>query len=124
MPRNHNVNSPGSSNTGAQHQPAEPVRLRWYEQLAPVRHQVVGQPAGLVPRRDPVRSYTASSNEDLAALGYEKSIPVEPRMGGAGPQSSDHAVPRPESGGTYNNGNLVADLPGVMEIDYVRLWQP
>ena len=45
-------------------------------------------------------------------------------MGGDGPRYPDHGYTGQESGGTYSNGNLVADLPGVMEIDYVRLWQP
>ncbi len=69
-----------------------------------------------------VRTFNASTNADLAALGYEKSIILNLALGGTGPQ--DHGYTGRESGGTYSNGNLAADLPGVMEIDYVRLYQP
>ncbi len=69
-----------------------------------------------------VRTFNASTNADLLALGYEKSIIVNLALGGDGP--GYHGYNGGESGGTYNNGNLAADLPGVMEIDYVRLFQP
>jgi beta-glucanase (GH16 family) len=71
-----------------------------------------------------VRSYTAKTAADVAALGYEHSIILNLAMGGAGPQSSDHGYTGGESGGSYNNGNLVADLPGAMQVDYARVWQP
>ncbi len=122
--RNHNVNNPGSSNTGANINPPNPFvsggTNNWH------RYGIKWSASRLDWFLDGVlvRSYTASSNEDLAALGYEKSILLNLAMGGAGPRSSDHGYTGQESGGTYNNGNLVADLPGVMEIDYVRLWQP
>ncbi len=71
-----------------------------------------------------VRSYTAKSAADVAALGYEHSIILNLAMGGAGPRYSDHGYTGGESGGGYNNGNLVADLPGAMQVDYARVWQP
>jgi beta-glucanase (GH16 family) len=70
-----------------------------------------------------VRTYTASSAADRAALGYEHSIILNLAMGGNGPRYSDHGYTGGESGGGYNDGNLNADLPGTMEIDYVRVWQ-
>jgi beta-glucanase (GH16 family) len=69
-----------------------------------------------------VRTYTASSAADRAALGYEHSIILNLAMGGDGPRSSDHGYTGIESGGGYNDGNLNADLPGTMEVDYVRVW--
>ncbi len=122
--RNTNVNKPPSSATGINVNPPNPLvaggtnnwhrygikwsasRLDWF-----VDGVLVG-------------SYNASSNADLAALGYQKSIILNLAMGGDGPRSSDHGYTGGEAGGTYNNGNLAADLPGVMEINYVRLWQP
>jgi beta-glucanase (GH16 family) len=70
-----------------------------------------------------VRTYTASSAADRAALGYEHSIILNLAMGGNGPRYSDHGYTGIESGGGYSDGNLNADLPGTMEIDYVRVWQ-
>ncbi len=70
-----------------------------------------------------VRTYTAGSAADRAALGYEHSIILNLAMGGNGPRSSDHGYTGIESGGGYSDGNLNADLPGTMEIDYVRVWQ-
>jgi beta-glucanase (GH16 family) len=69
-----------------------------------------------------VRTYNASTNADLAALNYTKSIILNLALGGTGPRGRGYTGR--ESGGTYDNGNLVADLPGTMEIDYVRVWQP
>ena len=121
---NHNVNSPGSSNTGVNVNPPSPFvsggTNNWH------RYGIKWSAARLDWFLDGVlvRSYTATSNADLAALGYEKSILLNLAMGGDGPRSPDHGYTGQESGGTYSNGNLVADLPGVMEIDYVRLWQP
>ncbi len=70
-----------------------------------------------------VRTYSASSAADTAALGYEHSIILNLAMGGNGPRSSDHGYTGEESGSGYDNGNLNADLPGTMEVDYVKVWQ-
>jgi beta-glucanase (GH16 family) len=71
-----------------------------------------------------VRTYRASSKADRKALSYEKSIILNLALGGSGPRSSDHGFTGNESRGTYVNGNLSADIPGVFEVDYVRIWQP
>jgi beta-glucanase (GH16 family) len=71
-----------------------------------------------------VRTYNASSAADTAALGYEHSIILNLAMGGSGPRYSDHGYTGIESGGGYNDGNLVADFPGAMQVDYARVWQP
>ncbi len=122
--RNHNVTSPPSSATGVNVNPPNPFvtggtngwhrygikwsanRLDWFID-------------GVL-----VRSYTGSSANDTSALGYEKSIILNLAMGGDGPRYPDHGFTGQESGAGYSNGNLVADLPGTMEVDYVRLWQP
>jgi beta-glucanase (GH16 family) len=70
-----------------------------------------------------VRTYSASSSADSTALGYEHSIILNLAMGGNGPRYPDHGYTGNESGSGYNDGNLVADLPGAMEVDYVRVWQ-
>lgn len=70
-----------------------------------------------------VRSHTATS-ADTAALGYEHSIILNLAMGGNGPRYPGHGYTGIESGGGYSDGNLSADLPGSMDIDYVRVWQP
>jgi beta-glucanase (GH16 family) len=70
-----------------------------------------------------VRTYNASSSADTAALGYEHAMILNLAMGGNGPRYPDHGYTGNESGGGYNDGNLVADLPGAMEVDYVRVWQ-
>jgi beta-glucanase (GH16 family) len=69
-----------------------------------------------------VRTYTATTSADVAALGYEHSFILNLAMGGNGPAS--HGYTGGESGGGYDDGNLVADLPGTMEVDYVKVWQP
>jgi beta-glucanase (GH16 family) len=122
--RNHNVNSPPSSTAGRNVNPPNPFvaggvnawhryglswsanRLDWYVD-------------GVL-----VRSYAAATVADRSALGYEHSLILNLAMGGNGPRYPDHGYTGQESGGGYNNGNLVADLPGVMEVDYVRVWQP
>jgi beta-glucanase (GH16 family) len=71
-----------------------------------------------------VRTYNAARNSDLTALAYEHSIILNLAMGGNGPRYAGHGYTGQENGSGYNNGNLVADLPGTMEIDYVRVWQP
>ena len=70
-----------------------------------------------------VRTYNASGSADTAALGYEHSMILNLAMGGNGPRYPDHGYTGNESGSGYNNGNLVADLPGAMEVDYVKVWQ-
>jgi beta-glucanase (GH16 family) len=70
-----------------------------------------------------VRTYNASSSADTAALGYEHSMILNLAMGGNGPRYPDHGYTGNESGSGYNDGNLVADLPGAMEVDYVKVWQ-
>lgn len=71
-----------------------------------------------------VRTYAATSSADLAALGYEHSIIVNLAMGGDGPRYPDHGYTGQDSASGYSNGNLNADLPGAMEIDYAKVWQP
>ncbi len=71
-----------------------------------------------------MRSYTASTKADRKALGYEKSIMLNLAIGGTGPRGAGRGYTGGESNGTYSNGNLSADIPGVMEVDYVRVWQP
>jgi beta-glucanase (GH16 family) len=71
-----------------------------------------------------VRSYTATTTADRAALGYQHSLIVNLAMGGDGPRSPDHGYTGQETATGYANGNLVADLPGAMAVDYVRIWQP
>ncbi len=71
-----------------------------------------------------VRTYKASSNADLTALAYEHSIILNLAMGGSGPRYADHGYTGKETASGYSNGNLNADLPGTMEVDYVRVWQP
>jgi beta-glucanase (GH16 family) len=120
---NHNVNTPGSSNTGRNVNPPNAFvaggvnsyhtygvnwttnKLEWF--IDGVK----------------VRTYNASSNNDLSALAYEHSIILNLAMGGTGPRYADHGYTGGEGSGGYNNGNLVADLPGTMEVDYVRVWQ-
>ena len=46
-----------------------------------------------------------------------------PGTRGDGPRYPDHGYTGRESGGGYDNGNLNADLPGSMDVDYVRVWQ-
>jgi beta-glucanase (GH16 family) len=122
--RNHNVNSPPSSSAGRNVNPPNPfvaggvntwhryglhwtaTKLAWYID-------------GVL-----VRTYNAASSADTSALGYEHSLILNLAMGGNGPRYPDHGYTGQESGSGYNNGNLVADLPGVMEVDYVRVWQP
>jgi beta-glucanase (GH16 family) len=70
-----------------------------------------------------VRTYSASSSADTAALGYEHSMILNLAMGGNGPRYPDHGYTGNESGNGYDDGNLVADFPGVMEVDYVKVWQ-
>lgn len=71
-----------------------------------------------------VRTYRASSKADRKALAYEKSIILNLAIGGTGPRGTGRGYTGGESDGTYNNGNLSADIPGLMEVDYVRVWQP
>ncbi len=72
----------------------------------------------------PVRTYKASTNADRKALGYEKSIMLNLAIGGTGPRDTARGYTGDESGGAYKNGNLTADIPGVLAVDYVRVWQP
>jgi beta-glucanase (GH16 family) len=120
--RSHNVNNPPSTAAGRNVNPPNPFvaggvntwhryglhwtadRLAWYID-------------GVL-----VRSYTASTSGDRAALGYEHSLILNLAMGGDGPRS--HGYTGQDSASGYSNGNLVADLPGAMEVDYVRVWQP
>jgi beta-glucanase (GH16 family) len=122
--RNHNVNNPLTSSSGLNINAPNPLltggtnsfhtygvnwtanRLDWY--IDGIK----------------VRTYNATSSADLAALGYEHSMILNLAMGGSGPRYSDHGYTGRESGGGYDNGNLNADLPGAMEIDYAKVWQP
>jgi beta-glucanase (GH16 family) len=122
--RNHNVNSPGSSSGGANINPPNPFVAggtnNWHRYgLKWTANQLQWFIDGVL-----VRTHNASGSADTSALSYEHSIILNLAMGGNGPRYPDHGYTGQESGGAYNNGNLVADLPGVMEVDYVRLWQP
>jgi beta-glucanase (GH16 family) len=117
----HNVNRPGSDSSGININPPNAFvaggtqawhtyginwlsgRLDWY--IDGVK----------------VRTYNAVNAADTNGLSYYHSIILNLAMGGDGPQ--DEGYSGRESGGTYSNGNLVADLPGTMEIDYARVWQ-
>jgi beta-glucanase (GH16 family) len=121
--RNHNVNSPPSTASGKNVNPPNAFVAggvnNWH------RYGLKWTPNTLQWFIDGVlvRTFTGTTNNDLSAIGYEKSIILNLAMGGNGPRYPDHGYTGQEAGGTYNNGNLVADLPGTMEIDYVRLWQ-
>lgn len=122
--RNHNVSNPLSSSSGLNINLPNPLvaggtnnwhtyginwtanRLDWY--IDGIK----------------VRTYNATSSADLAALGYEHSIILNLAMGGNGPRYADHGYTGQESGSGYSNGNLNADLPGAMEVDYAKVWQP
>ncbi len=54
-------------------------------------------------------------------FGYDHSIILNMAVGGAMP--GYYGYTGKESGGGYDNGNLAADIPGTMEIDYVKVWQ-
>jgi beta-glucanase (GH16 family) len=69
-----------------------------------------------------VRTYNASTPEDLASFGYDHSIILNLQVGGSGPAYEGYTGREIEQGG-YDDGNLSADLPGTMEVDYVRVWQ-
>jgi beta-glucanase (GH16 family) len=69
-----------------------------------------------------VRTYNASGTADLNALNYTKGIILNLALGGDGPRGRGYTGNEASTG--YNNGNLVADLPGIMQVDYVRVWQP
>jgi beta-glucanase (GH16 family) len=117
----HNVNNPPSGNSGANINPPNAYvaggTTNWH------RYGINWAPAKLQWFIDGVlvRTYNAATSADLAAMSYEKSIILNLALGGTGPR--DHGYTGREASGTYNNGNLAADLPGVMEIDYVRLFQ-
>jgi beta-glucanase (GH16 family) len=118
----HNVNSPPSSNTGISINPPNAFvsggTNNWHRYgINWTDNKMQWFVDGVL-----VRTYNASSTADLNGLSYSKSIILNLALGGGGPQ--DHGYTGRESGGAYNNGNLVADLPGTMEIDYVRVWQP
>jgi beta-glucanase (GH16 family) len=117
----HNVNNPGSSNPGISINPPNgfvaggtnnwhtyginwtATKLEWFVDGVKVR------------------TYNASSSADTSALSYEHSLIINLAMGGSGPQ--DHGYTGGETGSSYSNGNLVADLPGTLEVDYARVWQ-
>ena len=122
--KRHNADQPTSSAAGVNINPPHPLvngatndwhrygikwsadRLDWYVD-------------GVV-----VRTYHASCTADRKALGYDKSVILNLAIGGTGPRGIGRGYTGGESKGTYNNGNLSADIPGVMEVDYVRIWQP
>jgi beta-glucanase (GH16 family) len=68
-----------------------------------------------------VRTYNASTPEDLASFGYDHSIILNLQVGGSGPAYEGYTGGERDDG--YDDGNLSADLPGTMEVDYVRVWQ-
>ena len=122
--RNHNVKNPlSSSSSGLNINPPNPLLAggtnNWHTYgINWTANRCSGSSTGswsarTTPRRPPT----------LAALGYEHSMILNLAMGGNGPRYSDHGYTGNESGGGYNNGNLVADLPGAMEVDYVKVWQ-
>jgi beta-glucanase (GH16 family) len=118
----HNVKNPPSSNNGPSINPPNPfvtgATNNWHRYgINWTANQLQWFVDGVL-----VRTYNASTSGDFSGLGYAKSIILNLALGGTGPQ--DHGYTGRESGATYNNGNLVADLPGTMEIDYVRVWQP
>ena len=122
--RNHNVNNLGSSSTGVNVNPPNPFvsggtnnwhtygvnwtsnRIDWIidgGQGAHVQH---------VRERGPY------------GAGLRAQHHPEPGDGRCRSRYPDHGYTGQESGSGYSNGNLVADLPGTMEVDYVRVWQP
>ena len=122
--RNHNVNNLGSSSTGANINPPNPFVSGGTNNWHTYGVNWTSNRIDWIIDGVKVRTHNASGNADLTALAYEHSIILNLAMGGAGPRYPDHGYTGQESGSGYNNGNLVADLPGTMEVDYVRIWQP
>ncbi len=56
-------------------------------------------------------------------FNYEKSIILNLAMGGNGLAYHTHGYTGRDTPSGYVDGNLVADLPGTLEVDYVRLYQ-
>lgn len=54
---------------------------------------------------------------------YEKSIILNMALGGDGITYPTHGYTGYDTASGYVNGNLVADLPGALEVDYVRVYQ-
>jgi beta-glucanase (GH16 family) len=119
---NHNVNSPGSSSTGKNVNPPNAFVAGGTNSWHTYGVNWTANKLEWFVDGVKVRTYNASSNNDLTALAYEHSIILNLAMGGSGPRSGDHGYTGGESAGGYSNGNLVADLPGTMEVDYVRVF--
>jgi beta-glucanase (GH16 family) len=120
---NHNVNTPGSSSTGRNVNPPNAFVAGGVNSFHTYGVNWTASKLEWFIDGVKVRTYNASSNNDLTALAYEHSIILNLAMGGNGPKSGDHGYTGGEGGGAYSNGNLAADLPGTMEIDYVRVFQ-
>jgi beta-glucanase (GH16 family) len=56
-------------------------------------------------------------------FGYDHSIILNMAIGGDGPRYSSYGYTGIDTAGGYNNGNLAMQNPGVMEVDYVRVYQ-
>jgi beta-glucanase (GH16 family) len=120
---NHNVNTPGSSSTGRNVNPPNAFVAGGVNSYHTYGVNWTASKLEWFIDGVKVRTYNASSNDDLTALAYEHSIILNLAMGGNGPRSGDHGYTGGEGSGGYSIGNLVADLPGTMEVDYVRVWQ-
>lgn len=56
-------------------------------------------------------------------FGYDHSIILNLAVGGNGPRYTYYNYTGYDTASGYVNGNLLADLPGTMEVDYVRVYQ-
>jgi beta-glucanase (GH16 family) len=56
-------------------------------------------------------------------FAYDHSINLNLAVGGNGPRYSTYGYTGIDTAGGYSDGNLVADNPGILEIDYVRIYQ-
>jgi beta-glucanase (GH16 family) len=122
--RNHNVTNLASSSTGVNVNPPSPFVAGGTNAWHTYGVNWTTNRIDWIIDGVKVRTYNASGNADLTALAYEHSIILNLAMGGSGPSYPDHGYTGKEGASGYTNGNLVADLPGTMEVDYVRVWQP
>lgn len=70
-----------------------------------------------------ISSLGTPSTPFSTVFGYDHSIILNLAFGGNGPRYSYYGYTGSDSASGYSNGNLAADLPGNMDVDYVRVYQ-
>jgi beta-glucanase (GH16 family) len=106
----------------------EDDRLTWYVNGRKTRYLTADgvyriEQNGAVTLENSIATLGTPDIPFSTVFGYDHSINLNLAVGGDGPRYSYYGYTGQDTAGGYVDGNYVAQNPGAMEVDYVRVYQ-